>query len=834
MRSGRSKVPAGVRGLLALLEENKVGAAYTGGDATKRALLEAEALKLPGETWRYLVRRALGDADLWNQYENIELKALLDTEMPVAGYTVKSIAGGMGVVGDLGKLSAVAQVSVLDHLRRHMAANASQWCCGPLRASAARADFADLMLGLSTDNLARRARFLLRLQGQPAAAVQWVAGLNVLYKDHPVLTIARAQAQREMAIRAQGAERGALAQSAYVDAFHVWYWEQGQTLAAARAVDIVRGLNRADFGFAVRNMYSNDYPYRPDYSYWNIMQDQLPIARAALENSAYDIYPVTSIESVLRAARRWNELDQFLASLGDRFSGEPVLTKIMAQSAVRTGDVARAEKYYREGIRGEPGASWLYAELGKLLFEAGRDESSASIFMSYPGLSMKAGENSVGVANYAYEAGSYFWWKGDFERAVPLYRVAAELNTGSASSLGSASRLALLDKDYVAAARASFERASRYQSTHAYRDYLAFLHATGHSKEAWDGFAALVQGLDQPHVWESALVGHRREGRSLEEMAAWAREPTMRNAGAAVGYAPLYLLRAGVMDRAPDAKLPKLIAEIERRVWKIAVTSPSLPPTVARERGDQAGLVVLGPYGGGAATAFSSNRGTSNERVKSDLLYYAEAYAATRKGNFGDAHALLAQAAALYDMTFVDVGYLLPISAYAAARAKDTAELEKRLDTYPPELQRFDYHLARAIIAAVAGKHDKAVASLKLALHRRPFTEKRPIFTEYQYAEICEWLFDATGDARYRAEALDWAKKNQVLQPWMAWAYAVEAKFATEPAERFRAIGMAHYLDPNSERLASLPRVEVDKAAKDFADFNPFRNALDQKSKNPI
>jgi hypothetical protein len=826
MRSVRAKVPAGAKSLLALLEESKVAAAYSGDDATKRALSEAKALKLPGATWRYLVRRALADPDLWQQFENIELKVLLDREMPLAGYTVKSIAGGMGVVGDLGKFSTVAQTSALDHLRKHMAANASQWCCEPLRAGPAKTDFADLVLGISTDNLARRAKFLHWHQGQPAEAAQWVAGLNAIYKDHPVLTLARAQAQQDMVVRAQGAEREALAHSAYVDAVHVWYWEQGQTLAAARAVEIVRGLNRTDFGFFIHNIYRYDYPYRPDYSYWGDMQDPLPVARAALENSAYDIYPVTSIESALRESGRWPELDQFVASLGDRFSGEPVLTKIMAQSAARTGDIAKAEKYYREGIRGEPGAAWLYSELGKLLFEAGRDDSSATLFMSYPGLSMKAGENSVGVANFAYEAGSYFWWQGDFERAVPFYRVAAKLNTGSASSIASATRLALFEKDYLAAARGSIERGTRYQSTYAYRDYLALLHTMGHPKETWEGFAALVQGLDQPHVWESAFVGQRREGKSLAQMAVWAREEPFRNAGGVFAYAPMHLLRAGVTDRAPDAQLPKLIAEIERPVWKVTV--PSLPPAVARQSAD-ARLVVLGPHGAGAAFGLPANPGTRQERVKSDLLFYAEAYAAIRAGKFGDAHAMLAQAAELYDMTHVSLGYLLPTLAYAAARAKDTSALERRLDDFPPEAQRFDYQLARAVIAALVGKHDMAVASLNLALHRRPFTEFRPIFTEYQYAEICEWLFDATGDARYRVAALDWAKKNQVLQPWMAWAYAVEAKFATDPAERSRAIGMAHYLDPNSERLASLPKAEVEKAAKAFASINPLRNATGPK-----
>jgi hypothetical protein len=831
MRAVRPQVPAGARALLALLEERRVVAAYGVGN-TKEAQAQVDGLKLPSRTWTYLARRAVADGDLWTQFENVEVKALLDKEMPVAGFTAKSLRIGLGVVGDVGKLSTALNASVLEHMRRHRTANGSQWCCQPLSAKPTQMDFADVMLGMAADNLTRRARFLNEIQGQPAAAMQFIATLDTVYKDHPDLTLARADAQRKMAVQAQGAEREGLTRAAYADAINVWYWEQGQTFTAARALEVALHLgDRTDFG-RFRNMYGLDYPYQPYYSYWSFGFNHLKIARTSLENSAFDFTPVAFIEGTLRATSRWKELDQELASLGERFSGQPLLTKFMAQSGARTGDLAKAEKYYREGIRAEPSASELYLELGKLLFEAGRDESAARLMMSYPGLKMAAGENSVAVSNYADVAGSLFWWKGDADRAVPFYRVAAQLNNGSGASLGAATRLALAGKNYLAALRGSFERGSRYQSTYEFRDYLALLHALGHSKEAWEGFTALVQALDTPHVWESALVGHRIEGKTARQIAEWAQQDPLRNAGGAFAYAPMYLLRAGVTDRAPDPDLPARIAAIERPVWRVTV--PRTPPAVLRPRGDSRDFMILGPDAAVGQVAAGFAQSGTKERVKSDLVYYAEAYAAVRGGKFSDAHALLEQAAELYNMSDVSMGYLLPIYAYAAARSKNVATLEKRLDAYPPELQRFDYHLARAIIAAVSGKSDKATESLSLALHRRPFTENRPIFPEYQYAEVCEWLFDATGEARYRAAALDWAKKTQIFQPWMAWSYAIEAKFATEPAHRARAIGMAHYLDPNSERLGSLPKSEVEKAAKEFAPINPFGNAIDDGRKKPI
>jgi hypothetical protein len=177
--------------------------------------------------------------------------------------------------------------------------------------------------------------------------------------------------------------------------------------------------------------------------------------------------------------------------------------------------------------------------------------------------------------------------------------------------------------------------------------------------------------------------------------------------------------------------------------------------------------------------------------------------------------------------------FILPLYAYVAARAGNTAGLDKALEIFPPEEQAFDYQLAKGIVTALAGKRDASLAHLKLALVRRPFTEYRAIFTEYQYAEVCEWLYDATRDARYRNLALDWAKKNEAVNPWFAWPYAVEARLSTDPAARGRAIAMAYYLDRKSERLGKLPKAEVQNAVKEYANRNPFRRALDRTPKQP-
>jgi hypothetical protein len=811
----------GVRGLLATLEENALAVAY-GVREAQESLGAIAGLKLAGELWPYLARRAATDADVWTQHENLELKALLDAELPVPGYTAQAMLRGTAATGDVMKLQALSNLSVLEHTRRYIDAAAAQWCCRPLSATPGPADFLDLASAIGTDNLMRRANLLAVVQAVPSSALAFLASIESSYKDHPQFELMRGKAELALGRSAGGESRNNHLRSAYRAGFNVWYWEQGQTHAAAEAFqEVVNQTGRLDY-WPYDNFYADDYPYRPFYSFWQHGGDPRASeanARAALANSPFDFTPVRQLKYLLGdIRRRWEEFDALLGSLGERFEGLPERIELVAQASQRKGEIQLAEKYYREGIRLQPNGENLYSELGALLFENAEDDKAARAFMSFPGLKRQSA-NAVGLSNYAFGAGSPFYWRGDFAHALPLFRIAAGLNTGSNASIESAVRLAMVKGDYLSALRGTLERGNRYGSAYGYRDYLGLLHALGHSREAWEGFAALVQQIEEPPLWETALVGHRRENASEADIAAWAAREPMRSAGRDNAYAAVHLLRAAVTDRKPSPELPARIAAIERPVWQLQYRYRH----VVRPSTDSSRQVVLGPDSPEPATLpLGVFAATPKVRVKSDLVYYAEAYAAIRAGKFRDAKAALEEAATLYDLRKVSLGYLLPPYAYAAARAGDTAALLKLLEGFSQRYQRFDYYLARAALAALSGRHDEAGKDLELALHRRPFTEFRAVFTEYQYAELCEWLFEATGNSRYRAAAVDWAKKNQVSQPWASWAYAIEARLGAPGPDRARAIAMTQYLDPGSERLKRVPKKEVQAAIKGFAARNPF------------
>jgi hypothetical protein len=96
-------------------------------------------------------------------------------------------------------------------------------------------------------------------------------------------------------------------------------------------------------------------------------------------------------------------------------------------------------------------------------------------------------------------------------------------------------------------------------------------------------------------------------------------------------------------------------------------------------------------------------------------------------------------------------------------------------------------------------------------------------------AEACEWLYAESRDKRYLDFALDWARRNQGMMPVNAWAYALEARHSTDEQQRLRATGIALYLDPESERLASVPAGFRKRAEQWFTVNNPFKVGEPQK-----
>jgi hypothetical protein len=810
------KVGRGVKALIAHLEVNTLRSHY-GANTRDKAINYARSMKLPGSLWEYVAVRAFTDWDSWVQYDNVALKRVLETELPLPAFAMDEL--GRGALGDVSKLEAIAHFSVLDHVKKLLDSDSETLCCRRPSLQPGRVDYLDLIAAVAIDNLARQAGFLTNIQRAPQQALQYVARMESAFKDHPQFTVARAEAEAYLAAQSTGAAHEGLSRSANMHAFNAWYWEQGQTRTGARALAVIQDLGRIDMGF-FDNLYVGDYPYRPFYPVWQRGFHEALVANALrqLSNSSFDASPVDRLARLLEPAGEFDKLEGILNGLSGRFIGEALVPMVLAKLSAIRGETKAAEGHYRNAITVQPDNWDPYLELGRLLVEDAAVEEAAAVFRSYPGFKNPSAGNAVGVSNAAFDAGSLLYFAGHLSLAIPLYKIAADLDTGSGGSLTSAIRLALVKGDYPSALTRSLERAQRYNSTHAYRDYVGMLHAMGHERDAWDAFNTLIAQVDSPHVWETALVGHRRSGSTEAQIISWSSQPAVRGAGRIFDYAGMYVLRAAVTDRTPSRKLASSIEQMERPVWKMDTG------LVVRSSADGRIQRILGPFAvnEGSTLQIGVFQNSPKTRVKSDLVHFAEGYRAIREKDFGAATAIFAQAVALYDMTNTEVGYLLPYYAFASAQAGDFQTVQAVLDKFQLRRRRFDYHLAVAALEGVRGKPDASLQSLKLALHRRPFTENRPLHTEYQFAEICEWLYDATGDRRYLEIALDWARKYQELQPWFAWPYAMEARLSADSPRRQRAMAMAYYLDPHSERLAALPGVDVKAAVNKFSATNPF------------
>ena len=229
----------------------------------------------------------------------------------------------------------------------------------------------------------------------------------------------------------------------------------------------------------------------------------------------------------------------------------------------------------------------------------------------------------------------------------------------------------------------SLLRAKRYNSRYAYRDYLGLLHSMDRSTEAWDAFNLLARQIDAPELWETALVGHQRAGATEVEIGAWAAQDWVRKAGK-FGYAAMYLLRASVTDRMPSKDLSRLVAEVDRPVWKGlegSVVRPALDNPMDQQ--------LLGPKSGSESNVvIASPDALRGQRVKSDLVTFAEAYRAIRVGDFRAAHAEMLRASLLLDMTQPALSYLLPYYAYAAAKAGHLSMIVALLEGMPADRRR--------------------------------------------------------------------------------------------------------------------------------------------------
>jgi hypothetical protein len=437
--------------------------------------------------------------------------------------------------------------------------------------------------------------------------------------------------------------------------------------------------------------------------------------------------------------------------------------------------------------------------------------------LSYPGFHDRSPDDSVALSNDAFEAASLFYWDGLTELARPLFKISADLNTGSSASITSQARLQIFDGNYAGAAATFREGAIRYSSPYAYRDYLSLLHAFGRHDDAWKAFSQLNSAFQLPHVWVSALVGQRMQGMKERDLRNWLMQPDIRDAhNRSRQFAPHYAVLWSLTDRTPPSDLAALVQQLEGEP-KGQIDTDGQTLLVPHPMSSDGGYMLVNPSPFRRGKAPKLQPGT---RIKSELVYFADAYATLRAGDYANAAARFSAMAERYPIE----SYPLPYFAYAAAKSGDHEQLEQYLDSWNV-YHGFDYWLAKAFFAG--GRKDAAAAYewLQNALRRHAWGDNdiRPALSEYQYAQACEWLYRETGDERFVTELLQWVKGYEIVAPGQGWAYAMEYSYEKPGQARTRALAMTRYLDSASERIRDASKEELKAAAAWFRANNPFR-----------
>lgn len=749
-----TKMPMSVQKVMAEIDATDIRYAY-GRKPSKIAEAQhrlAEKLPTP---WRSLLQRRFDDADpvRLRRFSNLELLKMLGDEFPKAGPGIGQKLRGWAVAGRAEQMDlAEIDLAVAAYFSPALGGRELPACCDVAIWQPGRRDLLDFLTQSVVANVVYKAHRLAVEQALHREALNYISAIDAVFGTHPEVMSSRAHAESALARIAEPSVRDRALTKAHDNAALANYWRRSTTQAWS------------------------DRPSHLDAPYFKrndkAMPGHLENARSALANATYQTGPLVATFHLTPVAA---EKEKLLHETSGRFVGEVTVPLLEAELLTMQGRNADAVARLQGAVKAKPEQIDIYRKLGDLLMDSGNYAEAAKVYRQYPGLNAPDADRLV-VDNYAYEKGSLFFWRGETDVAREFFKISAAQNTGSAAGMTSAARNACLDGDYGRAAEQHLNAAQRYGASYRYRDFFSLLHMLGESTPAWDGFQALAGRFTTPHLWDSVLVGHQRDGRDAAWIMDWAKQPALQQGGRALPLTRRYLTMAMVTDRIPDKRAIKAVDTM-------------LQPDM--------------PY----RTLYS---------------HFMEAYAALKQKDFELAYRNLSEAGARERLIDDANTFALPYLAIAAARTGKSAEVDALLAAIPEEKRKMDFWLSRSALDAVSGKSE-AAAEFRRAIDTRVFTEGRPLAAEYQIADVAEMLFDLTGDAEFKALALHVARFNQKIQPWEGWAYAQEAVLTSDAAARQSAIIKARYLDRNSERLKRLPKNALDEADKALKKSPPFR-----------
>lgn len=801
-RQATNRVAPGLRRLLAEIELVDLSHSYGANIADE----SYTAIANPASGLAFYVSRRLDQLRPWKVQRNHEVKGKLDEAFPIPGYTVESIAQSKVILGGVIDETDY-DLAPFKHIQKLLSEKRSAWCCKTGSWRPGVWDQLDLLGAIAEANLIKVVERQLNWQQLPSAALETLDRYDLVYEGHPAFVVRRASAYRQLSEELSGREKENLLVRYLENARYSYYWSGGQTknsLSAFAYLDSVRipHISKLHGAPSVKEValmgiyYEADFPRR---AYWLLargpegLRRELPVYAQALKYADKDFNKLGELHFYL-SAEDPKAAEKLFQENERRFIGNPQRLSFIVHRKEKEGDTDGLKRIYRELIE-EKSDDWKpYRELAVFEILQGQYSSALDLMLRYPLLQQTPPDRTVELSNQAHDGASLLYWRGAYKEASVLYRKSRAYGTGSDADMASGVALGILDRNYQEAAQLSLQRAQRYDNKHGLRDYMSLLHLLGYGEASWTAFDALLDKPYGPEVWTSAFVGQRIERWSDEKIVSWTIERSRRlNDEFARRIGARHIFMSLVMDRA---------------------TNPTLPAAI-RRLGD-----MEHPY--------DSTPARRSYVTNAQLAKFAEAYNLVRAHDYGRAHHIFVQEMLVrtYDSRTL---FMLPYYARASVKVGNMRYMNDVLASRDEkkdsrwESDSFYFLIGKAFVAGQKGEHDRARAHLKAAFGRRPRTELNPIDTWYQLVEACEWLYEDFRDKRYRDLAVEWAKQYQVIQPMFAWAYAVEAKYATDKQARQRALALTLYLDSRSERIQHFKEEERRAALELLKRQNPFR-----------
>jgi tetratricopeptide (TPR) repeat protein len=713
--------------------------------------------------WNMELRKRLLDNDSWSQQSNHDLKEKLDTIYPVNGLSIqeleKAATNNPGSEDNTAKLETSFQQHIDIARQNNVAKDTGQYSL----------DDAYLLLLEATgqSNILRLVDFYLSIQGVPEAAEKLLDTTEPAFAGRPEFLSARIKLMTNDTRRKN----------------------TGATSSTKKPDEIDQILSRYYYPY-------NSMPGHAD-TYTAYLSGSTVAENLAWTNTL----PSRELPDGSQAAGSEEDkaLGQYILS---RFEGSPNRTRMEIGLAKNAGDTAREEQLYKESLNNFPGEWAMYNAYAALLLKQGRFAEAEAVYNRFPYFFREnaAGINRVALSSYAYDAGNAFFWRGEWQKSIPFFTIAKELNTGSGAQYLSSAKLALLDNNYSEAKEFYLKNSSRYGHLYSGASSLSLARITGEDDpNGTFGDESLLE-TDKMFPWHYKLVSMRIHQANAQKNCGWLQDLDKISKGVASSENATHFL---YLSNRIDRDIPAGNTGFQ--------TCSSLPPNTKDQAEKYRVLFAL------------------SQQIKA--------------GDFSSAKKSMDRLDGICEVQNRTGAHLIhddfaPCN-FSHYRAIIDAHINKTIDNIPLEQWMSNSSLAavknepgyftalkHAIAAASLRNNEQAVAALQQAFNAWPdiigWTDYHLPFI-YELLEFCERFYLETGDVRYKNLMVDWASRYQHLEPWQSWAYSVEARYNDDPKARQRALAIALYLDKDSSRLSGFSAEEQDAARKWFASHQPFK-----------